>query len=182
MDEKQPDTEASAANDETEFITNAPQAEAPRQAWSDADQDDDEDEDEEPKRHTWSAVTGQAAALITAGAAVACRPSSPCWAGSCSTKAAQHPPRRRLPPQHRQPPHPRPCRRPSPPRPREHKQRPRQPSPHPKPNWHQRVPATPPTRRNSPTTRRPATKSPASTKGSSSTTGHPFGNGRNHPP
>lgn len=69
MDERQPDTEASAANDETEVI-DGPYAETSRQAWSDAAQEDDDDEDR-PERHPWSAVTGQAAMLITAGAAVA---------------------------------------------------------------------------------------------------------------
>jgi hypothetical protein len=69
MDEEQPDTEASAANDETQVIDGL-QAGTSRQAWSDAAQDDDGDVDQ-PERHPWSAVTGQAATLITAGAAVA---------------------------------------------------------------------------------------------------------------
>lgn len=67
MDEEQPETEAAAANDDTEVI-DSPQAETPRQAWSDAHDDDDDDRLE---RHSWHAVTGQAAALITAGAAIA---------------------------------------------------------------------------------------------------------------
>jgi hypothetical protein len=67
MDEELPDTKAGAANDETEIIADPPRAETPLQAWSDAQ----DDADEETERHPWSAVTSQAAALITAGAAVA---------------------------------------------------------------------------------------------------------------
>lgn len=69
MDAERPDTEASAANDETEVIDST-EAETPRQAWSDAQNDEDEDEDR-LERQSWHAVTGQAAALITASAAIA---------------------------------------------------------------------------------------------------------------
>lgn len=71
MDEEQPKTAAGAANDETKIITDTSQAETPLRAWSEADQDDEDEYEEEPSRHPWSAVTGQAAAFITAGAAVA---------------------------------------------------------------------------------------------------------------
>ncbi|PJE05539.1 hypothetical protein [Mycobacterium sp.] len=70
MEEEQPNTEAGVANDETEIITDTAHAETPQQAWSDTNQDD-EDEFNEPRLHPWSVVTSQAAAFITAGAAIA---------------------------------------------------------------------------------------------------------------
>jgi hypothetical protein len=76
MDEDQSETNAGAANDDTEVVADdftrlrkAAGGKTERRAWSDADEDDDDDE--QPERHPWSVVTGQAAALISAGAAVA---------------------------------------------------------------------------------------------------------------
>jgi hypothetical protein len=93
MDEEQPDTEASAANDETEVIDGR-HADTSRQAWSDAAQDDDDDEDQ-PERHPWSAVTGQAATLITAGAAVATVVAVLGWITLHKDRPAPAPPQRR---------------------------------------------------------------------------------------
>lgn len=69
MDDDQPDTEVGAApRDKTEVIAGPP-ADTSQHAWSDAD--DDSDNPCQPERHPWSLVTRQAAALITAGAAIA---------------------------------------------------------------------------------------------------------------
>jgi hypothetical protein len=68
MSAEEPETEAGAANDATEVVDDDRLREAAGgQAWS---EDEDED-DAEPERHPWSVVTGHAAALISAGAAVA---------------------------------------------------------------------------------------------------------------
>ncbi|WP_156750184.1 hypothetical protein [Mycobacterium sp. E2479] len=74
-------TEASASNDATgvigdDFSTRsrnvAGRAEPLGKAWSDEDDTDDhENDDAQPERHSWSVVTGHAAALISVGAAVA---------------------------------------------------------------------------------------------------------------
>lgn len=72
MSAEEPETEAGAANDETEVIGDTvagDQSDAqPDHAWSDEDDDADH---AEPERHSWSVVTGQAAVLISVGAAVA---------------------------------------------------------------------------------------------------------------
>ncbi|WP_156749182.1 hypothetical protein [Mycobacterium sp. 1482292.6] len=67
MDDEQSDTQARGAHEETEIISDHPPAETQGRAWSNVQDEDDE----EPERHPWSAVTGPAAALITAGTAVA---------------------------------------------------------------------------------------------------------------
>jgi len=67
--EDEPATEAGAANDETEVVDDEHLRDATGgQAWSDAADDTDDDGAES---HPWSAVTGQAAVLISVGAAVA---------------------------------------------------------------------------------------------------------------
>ncbi|HTX94017.1 MAG TPA: hypothetical protein VME67_03750 [Mycobacterium sp.] len=76
MSAEEPETEAGAANDATEVVGDDfttrlrekadSQAETQGQAWSDDDADDGG-----PERHPWSVVTGQAAVLISVGAAVA---------------------------------------------------------------------------------------------------------------
>lgn len=69
MSAEEPETEAGAANDATEVVDEDRLREAAGgQAWSEADDDADDDG---PESHPWSVVTGQAAALISAGAAVA---------------------------------------------------------------------------------------------------------------
>lgn len=69
MSAEEPETEAGAANDATEVVDDDRLREAAGgQAWSEADDDADDDG---PESHPWSVVTGQAAALISAGAAVA---------------------------------------------------------------------------------------------------------------
>lgn len=68
MSAQEPETQAGAANDATEIVDDDYLREAASgQAWSDAD----DDADDEPERHPWSVVTGQAAVLISVGAAVA---------------------------------------------------------------------------------------------------------------
>jgi type IV secretory pathway VirB10-like protein len=80
MSAEEPETEAGAANDATEvvgddFTTRLGKAASgtadaqPGQAWS--DEDEDADDAEQRESHPWSVVTGQAAALISVGAAVA---------------------------------------------------------------------------------------------------------------
>ena len=68
-DDDQPATEAGAANAETEVVDDEGLREAAGgKAWSDAV---DDAGDDEPESHPWSVVTGQAAVLISVGAAVA---------------------------------------------------------------------------------------------------------------
>ncbi|MGH3634580.1 MAG: hypothetical protein ACRDTS_10910 [Mycobacterium sp.] len=69
MSAEEPETAAGAANDATEIVDDDRLREAASgQAWSDADNDADDDG---PESHPWSVVTGQAAVLISVGAAVA---------------------------------------------------------------------------------------------------------------
>jgi hypothetical protein len=105
--EEQPETEAGAANDATEFIGDdfatrlrnvaGSQAET-QEAWSD---EDDAADDAESESQPWSVVTGHAAALVSVGAAVAAviavlgwimlhkdRPAPPPAAGKNTSSAA----------------------------------------------------------------------------------------------
>lgn len=105
--EEQPETEAGAANDATEFIGDdfaarlrnvaGSQAET-QEAWSDVD---DAADDAESESQPWSVVTGHAAALVSVGAAVAAviavlgwivlhkdRPAPPPAAGKNTSSAA----------------------------------------------------------------------------------------------
>jgi serine/threonine protein kinase, bacterial len=102
MSADDPDTQAGAANDETEVIGDASAADRadaqPDHAWS--DEGDDADDAERHESHPWSVVTGQAAALVSVGAAVAAitvlagwfmlhndRPTSPPVAGPTFTSS-----------------------------------------------------------------------------------------------
>jgi hypothetical protein len=66
MDDEQPATREGAAADETEVVAKDVETQLGGLAWS-----DDDVSVSEPERHPWSVVTGQAAVLVSVGAAVA---------------------------------------------------------------------------------------------------------------
>jgi hypothetical protein len=68
LNDEQPDTRAGAAADETEVVAKDVATQLGGLAWSD---DDADVRDNETERHPWSMVTGQAAVLVSVGAAVA---------------------------------------------------------------------------------------------------------------